>query len=55
MLPASTSKMPIRVKKKPMPQERDLSPVSMRVDTVYELPDIESNDSFREVVKKISV
>ncbi|KAF4844436.1 Calcium channel YVC1 [Colletotrichum siamense] len=47
--------MPIRVKKKPMPQERDLSPVSMRVDTVYELPDIETNDSFREVVKKISV
>ncbi|KAF3800813.1 hypothetical protein GCG54_00009484 [Colletotrichum gloeosporioides] len=47
--------MPIRVKKKPMPQERDLSPVSMRVDTVYELPDIETTDSFREVVKKISV
>ncbi|KAL0930539.1 ion transporter [Colletotrichum truncatum] len=46
--------MPIRVKKKNLPQERDLSPVSMRVDT-FELPDIETDDSFRDVVKKISV
>ncbi|KAF9874630.1 ion transporter [Colletotrichum karsti] len=46
--------MPIRVKKKNLPAERDMSPVSMRIDT-FELPDIESNDSFRDVVKKISV
>ncbi|KAF6805147.1 ion transporter [Colletotrichum sojae] len=46
--------MPIRVKSKKLPAPRDLSPVSMRVDT-FELPDIGTADTFREVVKKISV
>ncbi|TDZ18240.1 Calcium channel YVC1 [Colletotrichum orbiculare MAFF 240422] len=46
--------MPIRVKSKKLPQPRDLSPVSMRIDT-FELPDIETADNFREVVKKVSV
>ncbi|WYZ45947.1 hypothetical protein EsH8_IX_000172 [Colletotrichum jinshuiense] len=50
----SLSKMPIRVKSKKLPKSRDLSPVSMHFDT-FELPDIETADTFREVVKKLSV
>ncbi|KAF4778897.1 ion transporter [Colletotrichum scovillei] len=46
--------MPIRVKSKKMPKSRDMSPVSMHFDT-FELPDIDTDDTFREVVKKLSV
>lgn len=31
-----------------------MSPVSMHFDT-FELPDIDTDDTFREVVKKLSV
>ncbi|OHX00453.1 ion transporter [Colletotrichum incanum] len=46
--------MPIRVKSKKLPKSRDLSPVSMHFDT-FELPDIDTDDTFRDVVKKLSV
>lgn len=44
--------MPIRVKSKAQPQ-RDASPVSTRYD--FDLPDIEPEDEFRHVVKKLSL
>ncbi|KDN67250.1 putative ion transporter [Colletotrichum sublineola] len=46
--------MPIRVRSKKMPKPRDLSPVSLHFDSL-ELPDIDTDDSFRNVVKKLSV
>ncbi|KAI1259261.1 hypothetical protein F5Y18DRAFT_410244 [Xylariaceae sp. FL1019] len=44
--------MPIRVRSKAMPPERALSPASERSEV--DLPDIGHDDSFRDVVKKIS-
>ena len=45
--------MPIRVKSKRLPSaDRGASPVSVRYD--YELPKIGPDDTFREVVKKLS-
>lgn len=44
--------MPIRLKMRPQPV-RDLSPVSARDD--FDLPDIVEDDSFRDVVKKLSL
>ncbi|KAK1988817.1 ion transporter [Colletotrichum cereale] len=46
--------MPIRVRSKKLPKPRDLSPVSLHFDSL-ELPDIDTDDSFRNVVKKLSV
>ncbi|KAF7543271.1 hypothetical protein G7046_g10031 [Stylonectria norvegica] len=46
--------MPIRVKSKPQPLARDASPMSIRYDD-FELPDIGADDSFRQVVKKLSL
>ena len=45
--------MPIRVKSKKPAVERDASPMSIRYD--YELPDIGHDDTFRQVVKKLSL
>ncbi|KAJ6447170.1 Guanine nucleotide-binding protein negative regulator 1 [Purpureocillium lavendulum] len=45
------STMPIRVRSKAQPV-RDASPVSARID--FELPDIGEDDSFRQVVRKLS-
>lgn len=45
--------MPIRVKSKKLPAPRDGSPMSLRSD--YELPNIAVDDSFRDVVKKLSL
>ncbi|UNI13384.1 hypothetical protein JDV02_000132 [Purpureocillium takamizusanense] len=43
--------MPIRVRSKAQPV-RDMSPVSARMD--FDLPDIAEDDSFRQVVRKLS-
>lgn len=45
--------MPLRVRSRPGPV-RDASPVSVNFDGC-ELPVIEIDDSFREVIKKLSV
>ncbi|KAH6685945.1 hypothetical protein F5X68DRAFT_17752 [Plectosphaerella plurivora] len=45
--------MPLRVKSRPGPA-REPSPVSMHFDA-YDLPDIEQDDSFRVVIKKLGV
>ncbi|KAK2605815.1 hypothetical protein QQS21_003769 [Conoideocrella luteorostrata] len=46
--------MPIRLRMKPQAgQARDMSPVSARYD--FDMPDIEDTDSFRDVVKKLSL
>ncbi|KAF4990691.1 hypothetical protein FDECE_14273 [Fusarium decemcellulare] len=45
--------MPIKVKSKKLPAPREGSPVSIRYD--YELPNIAVDDSFRDVVKKLSL
>jgi hypothetical protein len=44
--------MPIRLKMRPQPV-RDLSPVSVRYD--FDLPEIAHDDSFRDLVKKLSL
>ena len=44
--------MPIRVRSKAVPA-RDLSPVSARLD--FDLPDIAEDDTFRQVVRKLSL
>jgi len=47
--------MPIRVKSKPsQSHERDLSPISWKHEYA-ELPDIAEDDSFRDVIKKLSL
>ncbi|KAF4982451.1 hypothetical protein FZEAL_1969 [Fusarium zealandicum] len=46
---------PIKVKSKKLPAAREGSPVSLRPESEYELPDIAANDSFRDVVKKLSL
>lgn len=43
--------MPIRVRAR-APSARDQSPVSVRLD--FDLPDIAEDDSFRQVVRKLS-
>lgn len=48
--------MPIRVRSRAAAPARDPSPMTEPTDShVYNLPDIESKDSFRTVVKKLSV
>ncbi|KAJ4270135.1 hypothetical protein NW762_001808 [Fusarium torreyae] len=47
--------MPIKVKSKKLPAPREGSPVSIRNDYELELPDIAADDSFRDVVKKLSL
>ncbi|KAF5231601.1 hypothetical protein FAUST_9163 [Fusarium austroamericanum] len=47
--------MPIKVKSKKLPAPRDGSPISIRHDYENDLPDIRTTDSFREVVKKLSL
>ncbi|GKU04005.1 calcium channel yvc1 [Fusarium langsethiae] len=47
--------MPIKVKSKKLPAPREGSPISIRHDYENDLPDIRTNDSFREVVKKLSL
>ncbi|KAF4445121.1 Calcium channel YVC1 [Fusarium austroafricanum] len=49
--------MPIKVKSKKLPAPREGSPVSIRHQDEYErdLPDIATHDSFRDVVKKLSL
>ncbi|KAM5347965.1 hypothetical protein ACJ41O_007789 [Fusarium nematophilum] len=47
--------MPIKVKSKKLPAPREGSPVSLRPDSEYELPNIAVDDSFRDVVKKLSL
>lgn len=44
--------MPIRLRMRPQPV-RDLSPMSARYD--FDMPDIAEDDSFRDVVKKLSL
>ncbi|RSL56643.1 hypothetical protein CEP51_014354 [Fusarium floridanum] len=46
---------PIKVKSKKLAAPREGSPVSIRPDCEYELPDIAFDDSFRDVVKKLSL
>jgi hypothetical protein len=51
----STVKMPIRVKSRPVADDRPLSPHHSHSElNEVELPDIALDDSFRDVVKKIS-
>ncbi len=45
--------MPLRVKSRPGPA-REPSPVSIHFDAC-ELPDIEQDDNFRVVIKKLAV
>lgn len=45
--------MPIRVRAKRLQENRDASPASTRYD--FELPDIATEDDFRQVVKKLSL
>ncbi|KAL2691563.1 hypothetical protein Neosp_001952 [[Neocosmospora] mangrovei] len=47
--------MPIKVKSKKLAAPREGSPVSIRPDCEYDLPDIAFDDSFRDVVKKLSL
>jgi hypothetical protein len=52
--------MPIRVKSRPLPAEAEIrtpSPSGLRTARfgIVELPDIRDDDSFRELVKKLSV
>jgi hypothetical protein len=47
--------MPIKVKSKKLAAPREGSPVSIRPDSEYDLPDIAFDDSFRDVVKKLSL
>ncbi|RBR17879.1 uncharacterized protein FIESC28_06318 [Fusarium coffeatum] len=47
--------MPIKVKSKKLPAPREGSPISIRHDYENDLPYISPNDSFREVVKKLSL
>ncbi|KAI5463523.1 hypothetical protein BGZ63DRAFT_381639 [Mariannaea sp. PMI_226] len=44
--------MPIKIKSKKLPPQREGSPVPVRDD--FDLPSIDKEDSFREVVKKLS-
>jgi len=47
--------MPMRVKSRPAAGAvRDLSPVSLPWDGI-DMPDISADDTFREVIKKLSV
>ncbi|RSL71950.1 hypothetical protein CEP54_001040 [Fusarium duplospermum] len=46
---------PIKVKSKKLAAPREGSPVSIRPDCEYDLPDIAFDDSFRDVVKKLSL
>lgn len=50
LLPA---KMPLRLRMRPQPGPRDISPISARYD--FDMPDIEDSDPFRVVVKKLSL
>ncbi|KAH6895721.1 hypothetical protein B0T10DRAFT_397222 [Thelonectria olida] len=45
--------MPIKIKSKQIPPQREGSPVPARSD--FDLPDIDKEDSFRDVVKKLSI
>jgi hypothetical protein len=45
--------MPIKVKSKKLPPQRAGSPIPERDE--YDLPDIRVDDTFREVVKKLSM
>ncbi|KAG5921182.1 hypothetical protein E4U53_003828 [Claviceps sorghi] len=45
--------MPIRLRVRPPPGPRDISPISARYD--FDMPDIEDSDAFRVVVKKLSL
>jgi hypothetical protein len=45
--------MPIKIKSKAVPPPREGSPVPARAD--FDLPDIDKEDSFRDVVKKLSM
>lgn len=47
--------MPIKVKSKKLPAPREGSPISIRHDYENDLPDISTSDTFREVVKKLSL
>ncbi|EEU40760.1 uncharacterized protein NECHADRAFT_99148 [Fusarium vanettenii 77-13-4] len=47
--------MPIKVKSKKLAAPREGSPVSIRPDYEYDLPNIALDDSFRDVVKKLSL
>ncbi|KAG6017873.1 hypothetical protein E4U43_008427 [Claviceps pusilla] len=45
--------MPLRLRMRPQPGPRDISPISARYD--FDMPDIEDSDPFRVVVKKLSL
>ncbi|KAG5916690.1 hypothetical protein E4U42_007554 [Claviceps africana] len=45
--------MPIRLRVRPPPGPRDISPISARND--FDMPDIEDSDPFRVVLKKLSL
>ncbi|KAG6000014.1 hypothetical protein E4U21_006044 [Claviceps maximensis] len=45
--------MPIRLRMRPPPGPRDISPISARYD--FDMPDIEDSDPFRVVVKKLDL
>ena len=47
--------MPIKVKSKKLPAPREGSTISIRHDYENDLPDIGTSDTFREVVKKLSL
>lgn len=45
--------MPLRLRMRPPPGPRDMSPISARYE--FDMPDIEDSDSFRVVVEKLSL
>jgi hypothetical protein len=47
--------MPIRVKSRPLSQPEGLRTPSPMIELYGDLPEIEDDDSFRDVIKKLSV